>query len=415
MKISIIIPTHSRADTLRNAMDSVISLNDAARYEFVVVDNNSTDHTRQVVESYAPVAKYVFEGNTSFSRARRTGADHATGDILLYLDDDILMQPGSLDRIVEIFSRNPDCGVVAGHVDPKYTQPPPPWTLECQASFNGWSMFNRETYSFLRQDFQEVPSAAGPMMAIRRTAYDKAGGFPPDTIGVESNRGPKSFNKLYIGPGDYGLCVRVREAGFRIYYDRNVAVLHVIPPMRFTLSFWRSRVIGEGYSQAITMRQFFGLSGWKRYLAWLRCQVAFFRHERRLLARMHEARGTAEGMHPDEMWALYYKAWLDMDYVLRRHRDLGAFLWEIGEEGVSNANYDRVMARLPQDYKDLVSNEVVFNSTPINSLSAYEQVVKRKGFYGRNASLFFRNGLTRAMLMAAADALGGLRGRLGLR
>ena len=177
MKISIIIPTHNRAETLRNAIESVVQLGDEASFEFVIVDNNSSDSTKQVVESYPLVAKYVFEGKTSFSMARKAGADNSTGDILLYLDDDVLVKPGSLKHIVDVFSRYPDCGVIAGRIDPKYMEEPPAWTLECQRSFNGWSLFNSETCSFLREHFQEVPSAAGPMMAIRRTAYDTVKGF----------------------------------------------------------------------------------------------------------------------------------------------------------------------------------------------------------------------------------------------
>jgi len=415
LKISIVIPTHSRAETLRNAIDSVIALHDAAEYEFVIVDNNSTDHTRQVVESYAPVAKYVFEGNTSFSRARKTGADHSTGDVLLYLDDDVLVRPGALDNIVDVFSRYPDCGVIAGRIDPKYTQVPPSWTMECQSSFNGWSLFNPETYGFLHSDFQEVPSAAGPMMAIRRAAYDLVGGFPPDTIGVESNRGPKSFNKLYIGPGDYGLCLKIRDAGFKVYYSSAISVFHVIPPMRFSVSFWRSRVIGEGYAQAISARSFFHLKGRKAYAAWLRCQVSFFRFEQQLVARLEKsssapAPSDPNRVFPDELWALYYKAYLDMDYVLRRHPGLCAFLWEIGDQGVSSENYDAVMGRLPQEYKELVSNELVFDSTPLDSLSMYEKVVKGKGYYGKNISMFFRSGLSRAILMYVVDSIAQLKG-----
>src|SRR4051812_19914118 len=112
MKISIIIPTHNRADLLKNVIDSIFSIKEEADFEFVIVDNNSTDNTKQLIESYSEQVKYVFEKCTSFTRARSTGAENATGEILLYLDDDVIVNPGSLNNIVKIFSQYPDCGVI---------------------------------------------------------------------------------------------------------------------------------------------------------------------------------------------------------------------------------------------------------------------------------------------------------------
>jgi glycosyltransferase involved in cell wall biosynthesis len=420
LKISIVIPTHNRAESLRNAIESVLPLRDEANFEFVIVDNNSTDQTKQVVESYSRVAKYVFEGNTSFTMARKAGADNSTGDVLLYLDDDVLVRRGSLKRIVEVFSRYPDCGVIAGRIDAKYTEQPPQWALDCQKAFNGWSLFNPETIPDLREDFQVVPSAAGPMMAIRRTAYDLVGGFPPDTIGVETNREERSFSKLYIGPGDYGLCLKIRDAGFKVYYSSDIAVFHVIPPIRFTVGFWRSRVIGEGYYQAIAQRGFFRLTGWRAYVARLRKQIGFLRDEQRLLARLAalpSARiaDSTQGISPEELLLLHSKAYLDMDFVLRRHPDLWEFLWKIGGEGVSDGNFAHVMARLPQEYKDLVSNDFVYDATPIDSVSAYQRVVGSKGYYRKNLNVLLKNDVSREIVIRLVEGLRTLRASLRLR
>lgn len=396
MKISIIIPTHNRAETLRNAIESVIQLADEAEFEVVIVDNNSNDMTKQVAESYSSVAKYVFERRTSFTAARKAGADNATGDILLYLDDDVLVRRGSLKNIVDVFTRYEKCGIIAGRIDPKYVETPPPWTLECQKSFNGWSLFNPETYGFLREEFQEVPSAAGPMMAIRRTAYDVVGGFPPDTVGVETNKGPKSFNKLYIGPGDYGLCLMIRNAGFKVLYSSAISVFHVIPPIRFTVQFWRSRMIGEGYYQAIAQRGFFHLGMLSAFLERFRHQFKFKLFERKLISRLETGSGilansSVDGVSPDELWVFYYKAYLDMDYVLRRFSGLWKFLWEIGDRGVSDEDYDEVINRLPNEYKELVSNDFVHDTKAIDSLLAYDAIVRQRGYYQESLSRLLKN------------------------
>jgi glycosyltransferase involved in cell wall biosynthesis len=218
VKLSIIIPTHNRADSLNRAVESIIRQEDEADFEIIIVDNNSTDHTQKIAESFSEFARYVFESNTSFTRARKTGADNSIGEILLYLDDDVLICPESLKEIVSVFEEYPECGVLAGKILPQYEEDPPDWAIACQRSFNGWSLFHPGAIPLLGAGFQEVKSAFGPMMAVSRKAYEEAGGFPPDTIGVETNRQGGTFRKLYVGPGDYGLCKKVRDIGYKIYY-----------------------------------------------------------------------------------------------------------------------------------------------------------------------------------------------------
>jgi glycosyltransferase involved in cell wall biosynthesis len=63
MKISIIIPTHNRAESLKSTIQSIVSLQDDNFFELVIVDNNSTDYTKQIVEEFSSLIeiKYIFE------------------------------------------------------------------------------------------------------------------------------------------------------------------------------------------------------------------------------------------------------------------------------------------------------------------------------------------------------------------
>jgi GT2 family glycosyltransferase len=397
MKISIIVPTHNRFQSLKNTIQSVVSLQDESFFELIIVDNNSTDNTANIAQEYYPFVKYIFEKNTAFSRARRTGANNASGDILLFLDDDVLVNKGSFKSIVEIFKNYPDCGIIAGKIDPQYSEIPPSWTLKCQKNFNGWSLYNPETYGFLKKDFQEVPSAAGPMMAIRKNVYDMVDGFPPDTVGVETNKGAKSFNKLYIGPGDYGLCLKVRKAGFKIYYSNNISAFHVIPAVRFTIQFWRSRIIGEGYHRAISNRGFFNYGKLKIYFTRLVFEYYFFKFEQKIYSKLINNSNDAiiDGIDDNELWLFYYKSYLDMDFVLRIHPDLWKLLWDIGGNGVSDIDFYKILEKLPQEYKNLVSNEFINDVIPINSLCIYEKIIQNRGYYYKNQSIFFSSKIIR--------------------
>ena len=250
----------------------------------------------------------------------------------------------------------------AGRRLPQFVEQPPEWALDCQKSFNGWSLYDPEPPRTAHgTDMWEVTWAAGPTTAVRKSAFLEVGGFPPDTIGVETNRESNQFNKLYIGPGDYGLCHLLRLKEYTVNYSPVVSAYHVIPRMRSTVPFWRSRMIGEGYHAAISSREFFRIGN--RALLQRRKKNIFELSSslRRLGARLGKATGQLkQGLLPEELWVHYYKAYLDMDWILESHPDLAGFLWKIGYDGVDNDNYGEVMNALPDEFKMMVSNEYVY-------------------------------------------------------
>lgn len=376
MKLSIIIPTHNRAESLKRTMESVVALEDEADFELVIVDNNSTDDTKKVAETYSRIARYVFEENTSFTKARSTGAENASGDIFLYLDDDVIVHPGSLKEIVSIFGQYPDCGVIAAKILPQYEEKPSDWALACEQSFNGWSLMNPTIWPILGSGFQNVGLACGSMMAIRKKAYFDANGFPPDTVGVETNTQKNTFRKLYIGPGDYGLCHKIQESGYNIYYSPKVSCYHVILKIRFTVPFWRSRMIGEAYHKAITNREFYKFSRWG---LWVERQKALIRYDswkERLIQRLKSnetylLRTKFDGMLFEELWVNYYNSYLQMDTVLSENPGLSAFLWEIGLNGVADNKFEQVISRFPPEFISLIDQKKMYSDHPIYSMDTF--------------------------------------------
>src|ERR1700722_18837624 len=130
--ISIIICTYNRCDSLRRPLDSLAALQSppGLRYELLVVDNNSSDGTRAVVESYrsrlsCPV-RYVFEPTPGQSYARNTAIGLALGKILAWTDDDVLVPPNWLMAIQDALS-DPQVVCAGGKALPLWEAPPPPW------------------------------------------------------------------------------------------------------------------------------------------------------------------------------------------------------------------------------------------------------------------------------------------------
>ena len=367
MKISVIIPTHNRAESLTQAIESLLAIKEEADFEIVVVDNNSTDNTKNVAESYSErfpgMFRYVFEKRTAFTRARSTGAQNASGDIFLYIDDDVILQPGSLYNIAKIFSTYPDAGIIAGKIMPRYEKNPPQWVVNCQNSFNGLSLFMKGVgASADSNDFQEVTWAAGPMMAVRSDLYREVGGFPPDTIGVETNKGEKAFKKIYVGPGDCGLSQKIREIGYKVYYSEDVSCYHVIPTIRFTVGFWRSRMIGEGHYHAVDNREFRTKSPIGLFLERKRATINFMMYKERLREKLTQRKFQhgdidSEGVFPEDIWMHFYKSYLETDLIFRKNPGFSTFLWDIATDGVADNDFDYVMSRFPEEYKVMISQE----------------------------------------------------------
>jgi len=105
-EVSVIIPTHNRGWILKDAIDSVLA-QDYTDYELIVVDDGSTDNTRQILDSYGRDIAVVQQPNRGVSAARNRGIDASRGGLIAFLDSDDLWLPQKLSRQVDFFKTNP--------------------------------------------------------------------------------------------------------------------------------------------------------------------------------------------------------------------------------------------------------------------------------------------------------------------
>ncbi len=105
--ISIIIPTHNRAYILPRAVESILKQT-YSNWELIIVDDGSTDNTKEVVANYAnPCIKYVFQKNAGQSAARNTGIRHSKGEWIAYLDSDDELTPLYMETMLRWINRYP--------------------------------------------------------------------------------------------------------------------------------------------------------------------------------------------------------------------------------------------------------------------------------------------------------------------
>ncbi|MEL6320431.1 MAG: glycosyltransferase family A protein, partial [Cyanobacteria bacterium J06626_14] len=129
LSISAIICTHNRDHYLGDAIDSLLNQQFDGEFEVIVVDNASSDRTRDVVEARQPHPRliYVYEAVTGLSVARNTGAQMARGHLLAYLDDDAIASKHWLQALWNHYKQSEKTAIAGGRIDliwPQGTQPP---------------------------------------------------------------------------------------------------------------------------------------------------------------------------------------------------------------------------------------------------------------------------------------------------
>jgi len=242
VKFSIIIATFNRAAVLQTTLESLASLQPKGTWEVIVVDNNSSDDTRAVVERAAerfPVPlRYLFEAEQGRSAALNCGCRAAAGEILVTTDDDVRVEPDWLERI-EAGLEAHRCDYVGGRVFPLWAGEVPPWLpsrFEVLCGVIAVMDYGPEPMKY------GVRAPLGVNMAIRRAALDRVGEFDP-RIGRKAG--------TLLGQEVRDWCVRAHALGVVGYYRPDIVVHHWIPAERLTKAYFRRWYYWRGVSRAL--------------------------------------------------------------------------------------------------------------------------------------------------------------------
>jgi len=242
MRFSIVIATYNRARLLKDTLDSLSRLQPSAPWEVIVVDNNSPDDTRSVVEgamrSFPVPLRYAFEKEQGRSAALNRAFALAEGEIVVTTDDDVRVEPDWLDHI-EFGLAAKQCDYVGGRVLPLWEAKPPRWIPRTNGMI--WAVIALLDYGPDAIRFgARVP--LGVNMAMRREALERVGGF-------DTHIGRKAGTLL--GQEVREWCMRATAAGLVGYYIPAMVVQHLIPRDRLTKRYFRRWFYWRGISRAM--------------------------------------------------------------------------------------------------------------------------------------------------------------------
>lgn len=156
---SIVIPAYNEEETLAITLKSLKKQDYQGKFEIIVVDNNSTDHTSQVAQKYADMV--VFEANKGTACARQAGFKKAKGSIIVSTDADVLFPQNWLSKYAEEFNKHPQAIIISGMYD-FYDGSFPLKILDWLFNYRLFCIFG--WYS-------------GANMAVKKWAFEKSSGF----------------------------------------------------------------------------------------------------------------------------------------------------------------------------------------------------------------------------------------------
>lgn len=225
MNCTVILCTFNRCQSLREALESVAAskLPDCFAWEVLVVDNNSTDQTRAVVEEYCrrypSRFRYLFEPRQGKSHALNSGIRESRGDILAFVDDDVTVEPTWLQNLTSSLHGCEWAGS-GGRIFLERTFSPPQWlALAGPYSLGGvLVLFDRGD-----KPGQLDWAPYGTNMAFRKAMFDKYGGFRTDL-------GPNTANEIRGEDTEFGR--RLMSAGELLRYEPQALVYHSVPEKR---------------------------------------------------------------------------------------------------------------------------------------------------------------------------------------
>jgi glycosyltransferase involved in cell wall biosynthesis len=229
---SVILCTFNRCEILSKALASAagLELPNSAAWELLVVDNNSTDRTREVVQEFClrfpSHFRYLFEPRQGKSYALNTGIREARGDVIAFIDDDVVVESSWLHHLTAALHDGHWAGA-GGPIRPQQPFTPPDWIpLDDRYALAPLALFDPR---LAPGPLAEPPY--GTNMAFHRSMFEKYGGFRVDLGPGTADGNPQKSEDSEFGH-------RLIGAGERLRFEPLAVVYHAVPPSRLEKSYF---------------------------------------------------------------------------------------------------------------------------------------------------------------------------------
>ena len=227
MTLSIIICSYNRASYISDALTSLyVQSSGLDNFEVIIVDNNSTDNTKEVYAQWRQTNTngqftFISETKQGASFARNTGAAIAKGEWVCFMDDDAVATPNYVENILKHIHHQPEVVGFGGRIIPKYIPSEPKWM-----SYYVSSLVGNFDYASTACAFENGKYPLESNMILKKSVYIQIGGFNVNLPGV--------VGTLRIGGEGKELFYKIIALGHTIYYDPSICVHHVVEVKKLT-------------------------------------------------------------------------------------------------------------------------------------------------------------------------------------
>lgn len=237
MKLSIVLLTWNSYEYLEPCLDSILA-QQVESSEIIIVDNGSEDETKQTIqEKYKQIKLIENEQNLGVGPARNQGIQQAVGEYILILDIDTVVHDGAIHRLVEALDADPNVGVggarlidVDGNLQLTCRGFPSILSKvfrQLPTHLQDRLLMDEELRAWDHKTKRRVGYVIGACQLLRRSALDK--------VGIYDDR-------IFYGPEDVDLCLRMWDAGWKVLYIPEAAITHVERRITRKKMPWRSPV-----------------------------------------------------------------------------------------------------------------------------------------------------------------------------
>jgi len=240
--LTAIICTYNRAKYIRPLLES-IAANDLPKteYEILLVDNNCTDNTHAICEVFVQAHpdtnfRYVVETEQGLSAARNKGIKEAKGDIIVYIDDDALIDPHYLRTYAEWLASHPETMACGGPIEPLYETSEPDWmTPYTKALLTGWMNYGPKV-----REYPNGRYPGGGNAAYRKSVFDRVGLF-------NTALGRKGGNLM--GSEEKDIFDKMHALNMQVLYLPTPVLHHIIPQTKLDKDYFDRLTLQIGISE----------------------------------------------------------------------------------------------------------------------------------------------------------------------
>ncbi|MCX7966420.1 MAG: glycosyltransferase family 2 protein [Syntrophorhabdaceae bacterium] len=222
-RLSIIIITKDTEDLLKNLLYSILSDKNLTGLlsELIIVDNNSQDGTREMLDKTFPEIIYIRnEKNLGFAASANKGFFHSAGDYVLFLNSDTLVLPHEIEKMLDFLDKNDDVAICA-----------PQLVYEDMRLQRSFAYVPKLMFEFIPKSVleivlpnkykgkkskiespQDVESLIGAAFLVRRKVFEILGGFD---------------ERFFFFLEETDFCIRARNKGFRVVFFPFSKIIHL--------------------------------------------------------------------------------------------------------------------------------------------------------------------------------------------